>query len=232
MISQSSTLIIIPTYNEAENISILLKSIEDLDGTFEVLVVDDNSQDGTIETVKKTNHQYVHTLNRSSKKGLGSAYIDGFQWALKKNYKIIIQMDADLSHQPQYLQPMIEQLAEYDFIVGSRYVKGGGSDNWSFFRKVLSKLGALYVRAILNSPIKDLTGGFNVWKREVIDYICQQQIISSGYFIQIEIKNIADKKGFKHCEYPIVFQERHKGKSKINFAVIIEALWKVWKIME
>jgi len=231
-------LIIIPTYNECENISTLIRSIfvvaENAHIDMNILVVDDNSPDGTGKTVKKLIHTdysgTLHLLNRKMKSGLGSAYIRGFQWGLKRDYQIFIEMDADFSHNPHYLPQMIKKIEHFDFVVGSRYIPGGGINGWGFFRRFISLAGSLYAKTILGLPIHDLTGGFNAWRRKPLENINLNNIKSEGYSFQIELKYKALIKGFRCLEFPIFFEDRFRGKSKISKKIIIEAIYRVWQL--
>jgi len=229
-------LVIIPTYNESKNIKNIIQMVfsKNLTGfTTHVLVVDDNSPDGTAEIVKRqidtAYPQSLFLLSRKRKLGLGTAYIEGFQWGFREGYPIFVEMDADLSHNPIYLQPMLENLDNYDFIIGSKYISGGGIKGWGQLRKMISRFGTLYARLILGVPIYDLTGGFNIWKREVLKCIDPTRIQSEGYAFQIELKFKAFLKGFRFLEYPIVFEDRLRGKSKMSDRIILEAIYRVWQ---
>jgi dolichol-phosphate mannosyltransferase len=228
------TLIIIPTYNESQNIEKMIRSIFRVRNPqidLHILVVDDNSPDGTALIVKDLISQYypgaLFLLSRDAKQGLGTAYIEGFQWGLARDYGLFVEMDADFSHNPEYLSPMIEQTDRYDFIVGSRYVPGGGVKGWGILRKFISMSGSLYARVILGLPIHDLTGGFNLWKRSVLDHLDLNGIRSEGYAFQIELKHKAFVKGFSWVEYPIIFEDRQAGKSKMSKRIIVEAIFRV-----
>lgn len=229
----SSTLLIIPTYNESSNIPSLLEAIWKYVPDIHILIVDDNSPDGTGKIVKKLQESYVgklHLLERAGKNGLGTAYIAGFRWGLEHHYAQMIQMDADFSHDPQVLPTMISNLKEHSFIIGSRYVKGGGTKNWSFIRKCISVLGSLYARTILGVNIHDFTGGFNGWQSKVLSTIALNGIKSQGYSFQIEMKYRASKAGFSHKEIPISFNERRSGQSKMSYRIVLEAIQAVWRI--
>ena len=226
------TLIIIPTYNEKDNIDkiineISLQSIDNL----EILIVDDNSIDGTKEILNKLKSQNkINLIERSSKQGLASAYIEGFKYAIEHNFDFIIQMDADFSHNPKYLNEIISNLKTYDVVIASRNIKGGNTKGWSLFRNLISKWGSNYARLILNCPIKDLTGGFNGWKRETLKKINLDKIISKGYLFQVEMKYKAYKSKAKIIEIPIIFEQRKHGKSKMSLAIFFEAFFNVIKI--
>lgn len=229
-------LIIIPTYCEAENINKIIDAVfsntDKLD--VNILVIDDGSKDGTPDIVKNLmNGKYKNKLfmiERSGKMGLASAYITGFKWGLEKNYDVFIEMDADLSHNPKYLPAMFALLDKNDVVIGSRNIKGGGVVGWGLIRKFISRFGSLYSRTVLNTPIYDFTGGYNIWKREVLIGINLDTIISSGYLFQIELKYKARKKGFKIIEYPIIFEDRINGKSKMSKKIVLEAFTNIWKI--
>lgn len=225
-------LIIIPTYNEKDNIDkiineIFLQSIDNL----EILIVDDNSIDGTKEILNKLKSQNkINLIERSSKQGLASAYIEGFKYAIEHNFDFIIQMDADFSHNPKYLNEIISNLKTYDVVIASRNIKGGNTKGWSLFRNLISKWGSNYARLILNCPINDLTGGFNGWKRETLKKINLDKIISKGYLFQVEMKYKAYKSKAKIIEIPIIFEQRKHGKSKMSLSIFFEALFNVIKI--
>lgn len=227
-------LIIIPTYNEAENIKSFLEKIYNscLNLDFSVLVVDDNSPDGTAKIVDEwiIDHSNCHILKREKKDGLGKAYIAGFKWGLTKNFDYFCQIDADFSHNPEYIPLFLEKIQNYDFIIGSRYVKGGGVEGWGILRKLISRGGSLYSKIILSSRINDFTGGFNLWKKEVLESIDLDSLFSSGYSFQIEMKYRAIKKGFKYYEYPIIFIDRENGKSKMSKSIVFEAMINVLKL--
>lgn len=223
-------LIVILTYNERENIGRLLNELEKLAlPDVDFLVVDDNSPDQTAAIVKERQNDLsnLFILEREKKMGLGAAYLAGFDWGLKRGYDVLVQMDADLSHQPRYLSQLIEEIKNYDFVIGSRYVRQGGVENWGMLRRLLSAGGNLYARIILAVKIKDLTGGFNAWRAEVLRKIGLDNIRSNGYSFQIELKYRARRQGFSFLEIPIIFTDRQMGKSKMNRGVVKEALWRV-----
>src|SRR6476620_11661622 len=205
------TLIVIPTYNEIENIQLLIEAVlATTPSNVEILVVDDGSPDGTgqmVDTLVKQNSR-LHVLHREKKMGLGTAYLNGFTWGLQKSYESFIEMDADFSHHPKYLPRMLELLEQNQVVIGSRYVPGGGTVNWGIGRKLLSRGGSIYSRLILGAPIRDFTGGFNGWKREVLAQVDLPTLRSDGYSFQIELKYRAYLKGFKTVEFPIVFEDR------------------------
>jgi dolichol-phosphate mannosyltransferase len=225
-------LVIVPTYNEIENVKVLIPELMKLKSQFDVLFVDDSSPDGTgnyISEISKQNSR-VHLLARSKKEGLGKAYIAGFNWGLDKNYDSLTEMDADFSHRPVDLDSMLQIIDQHDVVIGSRYVPGGETVNWGFIRKLISRGGSLYSKIILGFPINDWTGGFNTWKRQVLQDINLSTIQSNGYSFQIELKYKAQKKGYKIKEYPIVFEDRRVGQSKMSLKIVLEAFYKVWMI--
>jgi len=221
------SLIIIPTYNEIENIKPITDAVMQVTSeAVHVLVVDDGSPDGTgkmVEELAKQNSR-LHVLHRTQKQGLGPAYIAGFHWAFQQGFDQIIEMDADFSHDPKFLPRMLELLTQYDFVIGSRYVAGGGTVNWGIMRKIISRGGSLYSRIMLGAPIKDFTGGFNGWNRKVLEAISLDTLEAGGYSFQIELKYRAFKKGFRFTEFPILFEDRRVGKSKMSSKIVIEAL--------
>lgn len=226
-------LLITPTYNERENIKNLIDRIsaQNIPG-LEILVVDDNSPDGTAEVVASisTINPLVHLLRRKNKKGLGPAYLDGFSWALKNNFDLIIQMDADLSHNPDDLKRFIATARNFDFVVGSRYISGGSIKNWQKSRKLLSAFGNWYARKILGINIKDFTGGYNAWRTIIFNKVGLDKIKSNGYSFLSELKYRAAKNGFSFTEIPIIFYERREGRSKMSFSIMFEAVWRIIKL--
>lgn len=224
-------IVIIPTYNEKENISVLIKEISSLLPEVNILVVDDNSPDGTGTIVKSMMSEYkVHLLSREKKEGLGRAYIAGFKWALAQGYDAVCEMDADFSHRPVDLKRILTDIEKYDFVIGSRYCPGGGTVNWGLLRKIISRGGGIYSRLILGYPINDWTGGFNAWRAEVLQKMDLDSVRSNGYSFQIELKYKASKLGFKWVESPITFEDRRVGKSKMSLRIVLEAFYKVWLI--
>ena len=228
-------LIIIPTYNEKENLGPLLEAIYGIRPDIHVLVVDDNSPDGTGQLVADwaETPQYegrLFLLRRAGKLGLGTAYIAGFRWALARSYRRILEMDADFSHNPRYLPDLLAAAEEADLVLGSRYVPGGGVKNWGFWRRFLSRGGSLYARVLLGLPYQDLTGGFKCFRREVLETLDLGAVRSNGYSFQIELTYRAHCKGFKIKEVPIVFEDREVGKSKMSKHIFWEAVLMVWKL--
>ena len=222
------TLVIIPTYNEIENIESLIHQVFQIKIDLNILVVDDNSPDGTGDKVYNLINKYskkLFLLRRKQKEGLGAAYVEGFLWAIKYNYDFIFEMDADFSHNPSELLPMLELLnSNVDVVVGSRYIKGFNVVNWPLTRIIISYLASLYVRLITLMPVKDPTAGFVGYKRDVLISINLEQIKFVGYAFQIEMKYKSWLNGFTIQEYPIVFINRKYGKSKMDKSIILEAL--------
>ena len=227
------TLVIIPTYNERENVDSIVPAVLAITPSeTEVLIVDDNSPDGTAEVVRQLQQQNsrVHLLLRQKKEGLGKAYIAGFRWGLEKGFDVLTEMDADFSHRPEDLVKVLAESRQYDFVIGSRYVPGGQTVNWGLLRKLISRGGSLYSRLILGYPIRDWTGGFNAWNRQVLEKMGLEKIQSNGYSFQIELKYRASKLGFKGTEVPIVFEDRRVGQSKMSMKIVLEAFYRVWLI--
>jgi len=224
------TIIVIPTYNEKNNLAGLVKEILALAiGNLSIIIVDDNSPDGTgiLADELAQNFSGVKVIHRAAKSGLGSAYIAGFKMALAGGADYIMEMDADFSHDSRYLPDFLREIATADLVLGSRYVKGGGIKNWNWLRKTVSALGNFYARMILGAPINDLTGGFKCYRRAVLAKINLDELDSAGYVFQIETTYLALKLGFAIKEIPIIFTERRAGDSKFNFKIFFEALWRV-----
>jgi dolichol-phosphate mannosyltransferase len=221
-------LVILPTYNESKNIVNILDMLLDLDIDLDILIVDDNSPDSTAHIAKNYNSNNVFIEERAEKNGLGSAYIHGFNWALKNKYDKIIQMDADLSHDPNEVPSMFSLLDEYDLVIGSRYHGGLRVINWPISRLYISYFANLYARIITGVPIKDLTAGFKAWNSEALRLIKFNESSSQGYCFQIETSFRAYQKACKLVEHPIVFTDRTVGESKMSKNVMIEAIFKVW----
>jgi len=224
--------VVIPTYNEIENIEVIMEKTFGLNLGLDILIVDDNSPDKTYEKVQeiidaKTYGTQLHLMHRKGKEGLGKAYIAGFKWCLQREYAYIIEMDADLSHDPKYLSSFLENIKENDLVIGSRYVEGGGVVNWSPLRKFISFGGSFYARTILGIKIQDVTGGFKCFRREVLEAINLDKIMTMGYAFQIEMNYRSTLKGFRIKEVPIIFEDRIAGKSKMSKKIFVEALWKV-----
>jgi dolichol-phosphate mannosyltransferase len=225
-------LVVMPTYNEADNVSEMIREVLSEDSSIEVLVVDDNSPDGTGEIAEgiASTDTRVHVFHRNKKMGLGSAYVVGFKYALKEGYDLIFEMDTDFSHDPGEIPTFVEQTEEYDLVLGSRYVHGVSVVNWPMSRLLLSYFANLYARMVVGAPIKDLTGGFKCFRRCVLEAIDLDRIRSDGYAFQIEVNYKAFRKGFRIKEIPIIFVERRAGSSKMSKKIIWEAFWLVWKL--
>mgnify|MGYP000082454503 CR=1 FL=1 len=226
------TLIISPTYNERKNIQLLVKKVLDPNPDYHLLVVDDNSPDGTAELVKDLQKSYsnLHLEVRPGKAGLGTAYLFGFKWALENGYEAIVQMDADLSHDPNDVPRLVSELKDNDLVIGSRYCDGVSVVRWPIRRLILSYGANLYSRIITGMPIKDATGGFKVWRRIVLESIELGKVRSNGYSFQIEMNFRSWRKGFKIIEHPIIFIDRTIGESKMSRAIMYEAIFIVWRL--
>ncbi len=229
------TLVVIPTYNEAENIGSVADQVLRLDASFHILVVDDGSPDGTgdlVESLQERHPERIHLIRREGKQGLGTAYIAGFKYALERDYGFVCEMDADLSHNPADLERLVApvQAGEADVVVGSRYIGGVRIMNWPLSRLILSYSAGIYTRAITRMKLQDVTAGFKCFRREVLEAIDLSSVRSNGYSFQIEMNYIAWKKGFRLMEVPIVFTERTEGLSKMSKAIVREAMWKVWEL--
>ncbi len=223
-------LVIIPTYNEAVNLSNLLPQVLAQDPQIEVLVVDDNSPDGTGQLAEglAADNRRVHVLHRSGKQGLGTAYLAGFKWGLEQDYAYFFEMDADFSHDPAHLKEFLKAVHDADLVLGSRYLAGRVTVvNWPMGRLLLSYFANVYARWVTGLKIWDLTGGFKCYRRRVLEGIDLTQVRSNGYAFQIEMSVRAWRKGFKLAEIPIVFVDRTEGQSKMNRAIVREAVWMV-----
>lgn len=229
-----SNIVLIPTYKEKENIEAIIRAISKLNPPFDILIIDDNSPDGTSEIVKslKPSFPNLHLIERSDKLGLGTAYITGFKWALEKEYSYIYEMDADFSHDPHDLERLFKTCAEdgADVAIGSRYISGVNVVNWPLSRVLMSYIASIYVRIVTGMRIMDTTAGFKCYKREVLENIKPDQIRSIGYGFQIEMKFIAWKLGYKIVEIPIIFTDRKLGASKMSGGIFNEALWGVLRM--
>ncbi len=226
------TLVIIPTFNEAENISQLIDKVLKQDFNIDILVIDDNSPDGTGKIVAEisTNNRRVHLIEREGKLGLGSAYITGFKYALTKDYEMIVEMDGDFSHNPENLKDMLIAIGDYDVVIGSRYIYGVSVVYWPFRRLLLSYFASLYVRIITGMKIYDPTAGFIAYRRGVLKTIDLNHIMSDGYSFQVEMKYRLWLKKFRIKEIPIIFTDRTRGQSKMSKKIVHEAIWMVWKL--
>tara|TARA_B100001113_G_scaffold147397_2_gene120845 strand:- start:370 stop:1095 length:726 start_codon:yes stop_codon:yes gene_type:complete len=230
-----ANLIIIPTYNEIENIENIIRKIFSLDELFEILIIDDGSPDGTAQNVKELQSEFSNKLfleERTGKLGLGTAYIHGFKWALEKDYEFVFEMDADFSHDPDDLPRLLEACQENggDLAIGSRYVKGVNIVNWPMSRLLMSYFASKYVKTITGMPIHDSTAGFKCYKRKVLEKINLDKIEFVGYAFQIEMKFKAWKHGFNIIEVPVIFTDRQEGNSKMSGGIFYEALFGVIKM--
>jgi len=230
-------MVVIPTYNEIENLPLIVKELFALEiEGLEILVVDDGSPDGTGDKAEELRAEYderVHILHRSEKNGLGPAYLAGFRHAISLGADVLVQMDADFSHQPKYVKEMLQYIGENDAVIGSRFMKGGGVDeSWGAYRKALSLwANRIYTPLILQMPLYDSTGGFRVWRREVLEGMDLNRVQSNGYVFQVEMSYVAYRLGYKLREYPIFFPDRERGESKMDPSIAIEAALRVWQIL-
>jgi len=226
-------LVIVPTYNERENIARIIERTLEQDPRLQILVVDDGSPDGTgavVDSIMADNDR-VHVIHRASKLGLGTAYLAGFRWALERDFEYVFEMDADFSHDPGHLPQFLEAAADADLVLGSRYQYGKVTVvNWPITRLVLSYSANLYARAITGLPLYDATGGFKCFRRRVLEAIDLDKVKSNGYAFQIEMSFRAWKRGFRLKEIPIVFVDRTEGESKMSRKIVREAVWMVWRL--
>ena len=227
-----NVLIIIPTYNEKENIGLIIPEIKALLPDAHILVVDDNSPDGTSGFVKElgAKHSGIFVLDRPKKEGLGKAYVSGFGWALARSYEFIFEMDADFSHDPKYLPDFLSAIRDNDLVIGSRYVRGVNVVNWPMSRLLLSYFGNLFARIVTGVPVLDCTAGFKCFRRKVLETIRLDKIDSSGYSFQVEVNYLVWRNKFRIAEIPIVFTDRKRGVSKMSTKIIREALILIWKL--
>jgi dolichol-phosphate mannosyltransferase len=225
-------LVCLPTYDEKDNVVPMTEAILAATPDVDVLIIDDNSPDGTgqLADAIAAREPRVKVLHRAGKEGLGKAYLAGFDWALGHGYELILEMDADFSHDPRCLPGMLEAARDADLVLGSRNVPGGGTVNWGVGRKIISRGGSLYARTILGIPVRDLTGGFKCFHRKVLESIDLPTVECSGYAFQIELTFRALRRGFRVVEFPIVFVDRRVGRSKMSKRIVLEALLKVWSI--
>lgn len=225
-------LVVMPTYNEAENLERIVAAALEAAPRLHLLVVDDGSPDGTgaIADRLAAADPRVHVLHRTAKEGLGRAYVAGFRWGLERGYDKLIEMDADFSHDPGYLPTMLDLSGHYDLVIGSRYVQGGGTSDWSLSRRVISRGGGLYARTVLGVGIQDLTAGFMCWRADLLNQLDLDRIGSAGYGFQIEMKYRAIQRGAAVIEFPIHFPDRTAGVSKMSSSIFTEALALVWKL--
>jgi dolichol-phosphate mannosyltransferase len=223
-------LIIFPTYNEKDNIEKIVHAVLPLDARIHVLIVDDNSPAGTGQIADRlaANEPKGKVLHRIKKEGLGKAYIAGFRWAIENGFDYIFEMDADFSHGPEYLRDFLREIQQYDVVIGSRYISGVNVINWPMARLLLSYYANAYTRIVTGPPLRDATGGFKCFRREVLEAINLDEVHGTGYVFQIEMSMRAWKKGFKIKEIPIVFVDRVAGTSKMSKKIMREAIWLVW----
>lgn len=229
-------LVVVPTYNEADNLANLLADVHAALSTAHVLVVDDNSPDGTGHIADEIagRDQRVHVMHRGRKLGYGTAYVAGYRWALERDYEAVVQMDADFSHDPRYLPDMVEALADYDLVAGSRYVNGISVVNWKLARLLISMSGSFYARVLTRLPVRDATAGFLVFRTTLLRKIPLDRIRSNGYAFNIEMKFWAHRLGGQILEYPIIYVDRRVGVSKMDRGIVVEAvltpfrLWLDW----
>ncbi len=229
------TLVIIPTYNEIENIGLMLDKVLSYPNNFHILIIDDNSPDGTANIVQEYQSRFpeqVHLLQREGKLGLGTAYIAGFKWSLARDYDYTIEMDCDFSHNPDDLARLVQTAEDekVDLVVGSRYVKGGSVENWPLGRKLMSYYASVYVRMVLWISVKDTTAGFKCFRNTALAQLNLDSAVFKGYAFQISMKYKAIKKGFKVKEIPITFKDRERGKSKMSTSIFKEAIFGVLKM--
>jgi dolichol-phosphate mannosyltransferase len=222
--------ICLPTYDERENLAPILDAIHAVEPRVDVLVVDDASPDGTgdLADAIAARDGRVRVLHRPGKQGLGRAYLAGFSWALARGYDLVLEMDADFSHDPVHLPAILAGARRADLVLGSRYVPGGRTVDWGLARKLVSRGGSLYARKILGLPLRDLTGGFKCFRREVLEAIDLPSVSSSGYAFQIELTFRAVQRGFRVMEVPITFADRRVGRSKMSSGIVLEAMKNVW----
>ncbi len=226
------TLVIIPTYNERENIESIVPIVLEKDTSIHVLIVDDNSPDGTgqIADSMSGQNQRIFVIHRRSKSGLGTAYITGFRFALERGYDLVFEMDCDFSHDPKYIPDFMQAIQRADLVLGSRYISGVNVINWPMSRLLLSYFANVYSRMVTGLPVRDATGGFKCFRREVLEAIQLDRVKSNGYSFQIEMSFRAWKKGFRIKEIPIVFEDRKVGQSKMSKKIVREAIWMVWRL--
>lgn len=220
-------IVLLPTYNERDNLERIVPEIfAAVPQNLDVCIIDDNSPDGTgaIADELAAENPRIHVLHRGAKEGLGRAYVAGFRYALAAGYERVIEMDADLSHPPRYLPELLRLAEDHDLVLGSRWVAGGGTENWPLSRRIISRCGSLYARAWLCVPVRDLTGGFKCFRREVLAALDLDAVRTSGYAFQIEMTYRAIRRGFRVTEMPIVFVERREGASKMSRAIVLEAV--------
>ncbi|HEY5835095.1 polyprenol monophosphomannose synthase [Streptomyces sp.] len=222
-------LVIIPTYNEAENIKPIVQRVRDSVPDAHLLIADDNSPDGTGKLADELSQtdEYVHVLHRHGKEGLGAAYLAGFRWGIDQGFGVLVEMDADGSHQPEELPRLLTALKNADLVLGSRWIPGGRVVNWPKSREILSRGGSTYSRLLLDVPIRDVTGGYRAFRKETLQGLGMTEVASAGYCFQVDLAWRATKAGFHVVEVPITFVERERGDSKMSRNIVVEALWRV-----
>jgi dolichol-phosphate mannosyltransferase len=232
-VPEGRILVVMPTYNERDNLPKVVSLVLDTHPELDILIVDDNSPDGTglVAAGLARDDPRIHAMHKAGKGGLGRAYIDGFKWGLERDYRLFFEMDADLSHPADRIPAMIELSRTHPVVLGSRYVgRRVNVVNWPLSRLLISVFGSIYARIVTRLPVMDATGGFNCWRREVLEAVDLDRVESNGYAFQIELKLRAWRKGFQPVEIPIVFTERETGESKMSKKIVREAVWKVWKL--
>ncbi|CBW27792.1 putative glycosyltransferase [Halobacteriovorax marinus SJ] len=233
MLPFEKTLIIIPTYNEIDNIERMITTLFSLHQGVHLLIIEDGSPDGTADVVKKYQEQYpeqLHMIQRTGKLGLGTAYVTGFKWALERKYEFVFEMDCDFSHDPAQVPDLLEAAQSNDLVIGSRYIDGIRIINWPFRRLLLSYLASIYTRFVTNIPVYDTTGGFKCFTRKALESLNLDKIISKGYIFQLELNYKVWSKGLRVKEVPIIFYERRDGQSKMAGGIIFEALFSVLRL--
>jgi dolichol-phosphate mannosyltransferase len=228
----ATTLVVTPTYNEADNIELFISKVLSQGESIDILIVDDNSPDGTGDIVAKlkAGNPRIHLLRRPGKMGLGTAYVEGFRYAIANKFDFIFEIDADFSHNPDEIPNFLKKIETYDLVVGSRYTNGVRVVNWPMRRLLLSYFASVYTRVITGMNIKDATGGFKCFRRKVLESINLDKVKSNGYAFQIEMNFKVWSKGFRVCEYPITFIDRQVGVSKMSRKIVYEAVFMVWKL--
>lgn len=226
-------IVVVPTYNEKENLVEFVRQVRAKAPAVHILVVDDNSPDGTgqiAEDLRAKDPDHIQVLHRPGKQGLGRAYLDGFRFVLGQGYDYILQMDADLSHDPAYLPDFLKALREHDLVLGSRYVRGIAVVHWDFKRLLLSKGASIYVRMITGMPVTDATSGYKGWRRSALENVMAKKVFANGYLFQVEMTYRAFQNGCRIMDLPIIFYERNLGRSKMEVAIISEAIWGVIRL--
>lgn len=228
-IEHDKVLVIIPTYNECENLPLIVSRVRTAVPGAHILIADDNSPDGTgeIADALAADDDHLHVMHRAGKEGLGAAYLAGFRWGMEHGFEVLCEMDADGSHQPEQLPRLLDALADADVVLGSRWVKGGGVVNWPLHRKLLSRGGSLYSRMALGVPIRDVTGGYRAFRSTAFEVLDLETVESQGYCFQVDLAWRAIQRGLRVKEVPITFVEREIGDSKMSQKIVVEALWRV-----